>query len=240
MPPTQAVPATNRLLAALPRKDRQHLLASCEPVELMLADILGNPGDPIRYVYFPTDSVVSSVMPIDGGAGLEVRLIGNEGMLGSSAMLGIELLPLRARVQETGSALRIKVPELQRVVIETPNLRRQLLLYFSSVLAQLGQTAACAVFHVVEARIAYWLLMTHDRSGGDRFMLTHDVLAHMLGVRRSGVTTAAGLLQARDLISYTRGHVSILDREGLEQAACDCYWTVSGTLRPVQPCAVSR
>ena len=223
MPPTQAVPATNRLLAALPRKDRQHLLASCEPVELMLADVLGNPGDPIRYVYFPTDSVVSSVMPIDGGTGLEVRLIGNEGMLGIPLMLGVDVAQFHAVVQKAGPALRIAAALFLREFEQSLALQHQLKRYLYVLMSQLAQTAACNRFHVVEERLARLLLMTRDRAHSEAFHITQELLAQMLGVRRVGVTKAAGSLQKKKLISYSRGDVRIHDGGGLEAASCSCY-----------------
>lgn len=226
---TTASTEGNGLLSGLPRRRREIFLSACEHVPLKVNDILGEPGERIRHVYFPTDGVVALMSGVDGRDALALALIGSEGMLGASVMLGVRLLPLRARVQETGSALRIKLADLKRTLLEAPLLKRELHDYLYSVLVQLGQTAACAVFHVVDLRIAYWLLMTHDRARADSFVLTHNTLARMLGVRRSGVTTAAGLLQDRNLISYTRGQVSILDREGLEHASCDCYWTARGT-----------
>lgn len=218
----------NRLLAGMPRASREFVLGAGRRVRLGANDILSEPRERIHYVYFPTDGVIALMSDVDGCEALALGLIGSEGMVGASMMLGPRLLPLRARVQEAGWALRVKATDLQETLAESPRVRRQVLRYLYTVLAQLTQTAACAVSHVVDARMAYWLLMTHDRARGDRIALTHDMLAQMLGVRRSGVTTAAGSLQARQLIAYTRGQVSILDRGGLELASCDCYRAVHG------------
>ncbi|QSA97760.1 Crp/Fnr family transcriptional regulator [Methylococcus sp. EFPC2] len=223
MPSTQAAPAHNRLLAALPGKDRQRLLKNAETVELGLSDVLGNSGDPIGYVYFPTGSVISLVMPIEGGAGLEVGLVGHEGMLGITLMLDVDVAPFHAVVQGAGAALRIAAPTFLGELERSPALQRQLKRYLSVSLTQLAQTAACTRFHVVEARLARWLLMSQDRAHSDTFHVTHVSLATMLGVRRVGITKAANSLQQQKLIRYRRGDITILDRTGLEAASCECY-----------------
>ena len=223
MPPTQAAPDTNRLLAALPSKDRLHLMANCEPVELMLADILSNPGDQIRHVYFPTDSIISLGMPIDSGAGLEVRLIGNEGMLGIPLMLGVDIAPFHALVQRAGPALRITAPSFLRELDQNPALLQRLKRYLYVSFSQLAQSASCNRFHVVEERLARLLLMTRDRAHSGEFHITHELLAQMLGVRRVGVTKAAGVLKNKNLISYSRGDVKIHNHDGLEAVSCMCY-----------------
>jgi len=158
-------------------------------------------------------------------------LIGNEGMLGASLMLGVNFAPLRALVQGNGSALRISTAEFQRDLAECPSLHRVLNRYLYVTMAQLSQTAACNHFHEIEPRLARWLLMTHDRAHSNHFHLTHEFLADMLGVRRSGITVAAGALQGKNLIGYTRGEISILDRSGLEAAACECYQAVNDDYR---------
>lgn len=217
------LPVVNRLIAGLPVKERRAVLASAETVDLEFGQILCQPDTPFRHVHFPLTSFVSLVAEVGRHRPLEMGLIGNEGLLGATLVLGVSTVPLRAIVQGAGTALRLNVKQFQAVLLASPVLRQTLNRYLYVLMAQLSQTAACIRFHEVGPRLAHWLLMTHDRAHADNFYLTHQFLADMLGVRRSGITTAAGVMQSRGLIGYTRGEIRILDRPGLEAASCGCY-----------------
>lgn len=216
----------NHLLKALPCKESNRILERCEPVELAFGTILCEPDQPFQYVYFPLTGFISLVIALDSHPPLEMALIGNEGMLGATLALGANAVPMRAMVQGAGTALRMTAAELRRELRNSPGLQRLLHRYLYVLIAQLSQTAACSHFHEIEPRLAFWLLMTHDRAHADHFHLTHELLADMLGVRRSGVTIAAGSLQQRQVIRYIRGEISILDRKGLEAASCECYGAI--------------
>jgi CRP-like cAMP-binding protein len=222
-PAARRAPIENSLLAALPRETYRRLRARLEPVALTFGDVLYEPGDAIGHVYFPGRSVVSLLTLADGHLALEVGLIGREGLVGIPLMLGHPVSPVRALVQASGTALRMSAEEFHREFQLSPPLQQTLYRYTYDLMAQISQTAACNRFHVVEQRLARWLLMTQDRVGSDRFHMTHEFLAHMLGVRRVGVTNAAHRLQKRGLIAYARGDVTVLERRGLEAAACACY-----------------
>jgi CRP-like cAMP-binding protein len=218
-----AAPGGNLLLAALPKAESSRLIARCEPVELAFGEVLYEQGERIRDVYFPTTSFISLLSSIDGRPRLEVGLIGTEGMLGATLLLGVNIAPLRALVQGAGAALRLDAAQFSREVEQSPALETVLKQYLYVLMSQLAQMAACTRFHVVEGRLARWLLMTRDRAHSDEFYLTQEFIAYMLGVRRSGITRAASALQKRKLIHYTRGMVTVLDGRRLEATACECY-----------------
>ena len=223
MSPTERAPAANRLLEALPAIDRRGMLAGFEAVDLEFADVLYTPGKRLSHVYFPTRSFISLIMPVDISSSLEVGLVGNEGMFGIPLALGVDASPVRAVVQGAGSALRMDAARFTRELNSRPALERGIDRYAFIQLTQLAQAAACTRFHVVEARLARWLLMTQDRAHASTFHTTQEFLALMLGVRRVGVTRAASALQKHDLIHYSRGNITVLDRRGLKAASCGCY-----------------
>jgi CRP-like cAMP-binding protein len=217
------MPIANKLLAKLSGKNYQRLLTGLEEVTLTFGEILYEPGKPIRYVYFPNDALVSLLSLADGHLALEVGMVGHEGMVGTPEALGIHVSPFRALVQGSGTALRMSSTRFSKELGQCPPLQQMLDRYVHVLMTQVTQTAACNRFHVVEQRLARWLLMTLDRVSQNPFQLTQDFLSHMLGVRRVGVTKAASALQQRKLISYTRGHITVLDRAGLEAFSCGCY-----------------
>ena len=230
-----SIEVVNRLIAGLPRKARKRIVDNCELVNLVFGEILSEQDKPLTQVYFPITSFISLVTTISDHPPLEMGLIGNEGMLGATLTLGVNTAPMRAVVQGAGTALRINAADFRLALSESPALHRTINRYVYVMMAQLSQTAACNHFHEIEPRLARWLLMTHDRAHADHFHLTHEFLADMLGVRRSGITVAAGALQNKNLIGYTRGEISIINRAGLEAAACECFEAVNNDYKQQFP-----
>ena len=213
----------NHLIELLPRNDRLKLLAICEPVDLVLGKVLCEPGSATRHVYFPIDGFISLLTLIDGKPALEVGMVGREGMFGAELALGVPTAPLHGLVQGEGAAWRIGSRAFRQELIRNAALQRGLNRYLYVLMTQLAASIACLRYHQIGPRLARWLLMSQDRAHSESFHVTHEFLAHMLGVRRVGITTAAGKLQRLGLIEYRRGNLTVLNRKGLEAAACSCY-----------------
>jgi CRP-like cAMP-binding protein len=220
---TLRAPPTNRLLAALPKDEYQQLLPKLEPFPLVFGEVIYDPGDRIRSVYFPTSGIISLLAAVEDRATLEVGIVGSEGMVGLPAFMGVNTSSNRAVVQGAGAAMRMKASAFRSECENGGSLPRILRRYTHSRLTQIAQGAACNRFHPIDARLARWLLMTCDRMGTEQFQLTQEFLSNMLGVRREGVNKAACALQQKDLINYSRGHLLILNRVGLTAIACHCY-----------------
>ena len=215
--------AGNRVLASLPAEEYRRLLVCLEPVRLTFGEALYEPGAPIRHVYFPIDCVISLMGTLDDHPALEVGLIGHEGMAGIALALGIEVSMHRAVVQAAGTALRVESTAFRSEFLRSKGLQQALFRYKHALAGQLAQSVACHHFHSVPARFASYLLMTSDRAASRSLSLTQEFLAYMLGVRRVGVSNAAGAMQKRKLIRYRRGEIKILDRKRLAESACECY-----------------
>ncbi|RUQ30839.1 MAG: Crp/Fnr family transcriptional regulator [Candidatus Competibacteraceae bacterium] len=215
---------TNQVLATLPREEYQRLRAGLELVTLTFGDVLHEPGELIQHIYFPNEGLLVSLLTlVQDRMGLEIGLVGSEGMVGLPVAQGIDTSSVRAVVQGTGTALRMESSQFRQALETSPALQRTLHRYTYALIAQITQTAACSRFHQVEARLARWLLMASDRLQSNSIHFTQEWLADLLGVRRVGVTLAASALQQQRLIQYSRGNITILDREGLKASACECY-----------------
>ncbi|MDB5859085.1 MAG: Crp/Fnr family transcriptional regulator [Ramlibacter sp.] len=221
--PVEAAPA-NRLLIALPASERRRVLAAAEPAELALGQVLMKPGERVTHAWFPVDAVISlGIASAPHQECLEVALVGREGVIGLPLLLGAGVSGLQATVVKAGRAIGISAADLRVQLLGSPALQRQTQRYVLVMMAVLAQASLCTRHHQVEQRLARWLLMTHDRVQEAGFHATHEFLAATLGVRRAGITRAAANLQRRQLISYRRGEMSVLDRPGLQAAACSCY-----------------
>jgi CRP-like cAMP-binding protein len=216
----------NKLLAALPSKEYLNLLPNLEEIPLPFTKTLYKPGEVIRDVYFVNSGIISLLAAVGERSQLEVGIVGNEGVVGLPVFLGVKTSNTHALVQGTGSAMRMNTAKFLKECSSGGSLTRILNRYTHSLLTQISQSAVCNRFHGIEARLARWLLMTSDRMGSDVFNITQEFLSNMLGVRREAVTVAAKKLQESGLTSYSRGKISILDRAGLETAACRCYFII--------------
>jgi CRP-like cAMP-binding protein len=223
-----AAPIANGILAALPPADYQALLPGLEPRTVKLGEVLGEPGVPVGFVYFPVDCMIT-LLTTENDRAVDVGLVGYEGFVGISLVLGAEVPSVRAVVQASGTALRMRAASFVETFRQSLPLQRVLLRYAHAELVEARQMAVCRFFHEIEARLARRLLVTSDLVRSPEFVLTQALLAKMLGVRRAAINEAAGTLQQRKLINYCRGAITILDRAGMEAASCRCY---SRTLEP--------
>jgi len=220
--PPAAAPAQNRLLTMLPAADRKRVVGRCERVVHDIEEILAEDGKPIKHAWFPTTGVISQIQPSDAGW-IEVALVGHEGMVGVGLVLGVSKSLVIATTQAPGEILHMPARHFKAEMEGCAAFRKIINAYTYAQMKQVALAAACNRFHLVEQRLARWLLMASDRVRSRRFRMTHDVLAQMLGVRRPGVTSAASALQGRGFIRYNRGVLELLDRPGLEKASCECY-----------------
>jgi CRP-like cAMP-binding protein len=233
-------PCQNHLLAALPTEERARLLPHLELVPMRLGDTLCESGAPMRYVYFPTTAIVSLLYVTENGASAEVAVVGNEGIVGVSLFLGGETTTSRAVVQSAGHAYRLLGPLLKDAFFRAGPMLRVLLRYAQALLTQMAQTAVCNRHHTVDQQLCRWLLLSLDRLSSNELAMTQELIANMLGVRREGVTEAAGKLQAAGLIRYHRGHIAVLNRPGLEARVCECYQVVKKEFDRLLPDSVGR
>jgi len=215
--------SVNRLLASLPKTEYKRLFPKLKTVNLILGEKLYGPGEAIKYVYFPNDSIISLISELSATSWLEVGMVGNEGMAGLAIFMGVGTSSTRAIVQGSGTAMRMSSAAVRTEANRLGSLHQLLHRYSHSLLTQVSQSSACNRFHLVNARLARWLLMTNDRLGLEEFPLTQEFLSNMLGVRREGVSKAAGALQSAKLIRYSRGIITVLNRRGLEAKSCHCY-----------------
>ncbi|RCV87174.1 Crp/Fnr family transcriptional regulator [Billgrantia montanilacus] len=219
----QSDPRQNSMLAALPLDEYQRLAPLLEPVELKLGASLAESGETMRYVYFPTDAIVSLLCVMEDGDSTEIAVVGAEGVVGISLFMGGETTPSRAIVQSAGSAYRLSGPLVKAEFYRAGPLQDLLLRYTQALITQMAQTAVCNRHHSLDQQLCRWLLLSLDRLPTNELRMTQELIANMLGVRREGVTESAGKLQRAGLIAYHRGRITILDRPGLEARVCECY-----------------
>jgi len=228
-------PHQNHLLNALPSDDLARLLPHLELIPMSLADVLYEPGVKLRYVYFPTTSIVSLLYVMEDGASAEIAIVGNEGILGISLFMGGDTTPSRAVVQSAGHGYRLKADRLKNEFERFGSTMHLLLRYTQALITQMAQTAVCNRHHSVDQQLCRWLLLSLDRLSSNELRMTQELIANMLGVRREGVTEAAGKLQDAGLIVYRRGRITVLDRPGVESRSCECYQVVKTELDRLLP-----
>jgi CRP-like cAMP-binding protein len=221
-----AEPSQNHLLGALPAAEAQRWTPLLEPVDLPLGHVLYESGAALDHVYFPTTAIISLLYVMENGASAEIAVVGNEGILGVSLFMGGESTPSRAVVQSAGQGLRLKASLLKEEFNRAGPVLHLLLRYTQALITQMAQTAVCNRHHTLDQQLCRWLLLSLDRLEGNQLVMTQELIANMLGVRREGVTEGALKLQRAGLISYARGRITVLDREGLEKRSCECYSVV--------------
>jgi CRP-like cAMP-binding protein len=219
-------PKTNRLLAALPPEAQARTFPHLRHVKLPLGTVIYEAGDPVKYVYFPIDCIISLLYVMLDGASAEISVVGNEGIVGIAVFMGGESTPSRAIVQSGGSAFSLPAIQLRKEFNNFPDMRMLMLRYTQSLITQMAQTAVCNRHHSIDQQLCRWLLLSLDRLGSNRLKMTQELIANMLGVRREGVTEAAGKLQRLGVIEYKRGLITVLDRPLLEKLCCECYEVV--------------
>jgi len=224
--PKSNEPKTNRLLAALPDTEFRTLLSQLELIKLPLGEVLYESGKPIRYVYFPTSAIISILYELKDGGSAEIAIVGNEGIVGISLFMGGDSTPTRAVVQSAGAGFRIKANFFKTEFDHSLPLMHLLLRFIQAFIAQMSLTAVCNRHHSIDKQLCRWLLLSLDRLAGDELVMTQDLIANMLGVRREGVCLEALKLQKAGLITYTRGRITVIDRPGLEARSCECYEVV--------------
>jgi CRP-like cAMP-binding protein len=230
----------NKLLAALPESDWQRWLPNLEPVDMPLGAVLYEPGVTLSHVYFPTTAIVSLLYVMENGASAEIAVAGNEGIVGISLFMGGESTPSRAVVQSAGKAFRMKAQTLKDEFSRHGAVLPLLLRYTQALITQMAQTAVCNRHHSLDQQLCRWLLLSLDRLQGDQLVMTQELIANMLGVRREGVTEAALKLQKAGFITYSRGHITVLDRSGLERLTCECYAVVKKEYDRLLPAKTTR
>jgi CRP-like cAMP-binding protein len=237
--PAAHTPHQNHLLDALPAADYERIAAHLELMPMQLGDVLYESGAPLRHVYFPTTCIISLLYVMEDGASAEIAIVGNEGILGISLFMGGDTTPSRAMVQSAGHAYRLKADLLKTEFGRFGPSMHLLLRYTQALITQMAQTAVCNRHHSVDQQLCRWLLLSLDRLQSNELTMTQELIANMLGVRREGVTEAAGKLQAAGLINYRRGTITVLDRPGLEMQACECYQVVKNEFDRLLPYVVT-
>ena len=230
----------NYLLAALPAGEFKRVQSNLSPVSFKLGEVLYESGDKMNYVYFPTTAIVSLLYVMENGATAEIGIVGNDGLIGVSLFMGGDTTTSRAIIQSAGDAFKMNAKDLKDAFALGGAFQQMLLRYTQALITQISQTAVCNRLHSVEQQLCRWLLLSHDRLESDKLVMTHDLISNMLGVRREGVTLAAQKLAKRKLIKNVRGTITVIDRQGLEEAVCECYEVVNNEYNRLLGRGISR